>query len=318
MGSVACQIPSVSYAELRHCDEKIKAQAASTFVEALKAYGACRIREHPIPQRMIDNCFRKSTTFFDRPAWIKAGESKYVSGARYVPFASEMIRGEAHLDETFEFQYEAYGGPRVPHISWKCPPYELRDACEYVHKECNRIHTTLLKAICSSLGLDQDPNLDLPGIHTSQYTYFAPYYYHFPEEHGQQTLRVPPHIDPTTLLFNFPDSLGGLKVADLRQVKGTLSAEAVSQTDEAAFIPVVCQPGEFVVLAGNVLRKLVGLGQGIKHSVHCVERPVGSKGLHLNYWSLPDLDTVFGPDARRESVRAYMARVYPSAFEDKE
>jgi isopenicillin N synthase-like dioxygenase len=219
-----------------------------------------------------------------------------------VPFGSEKIRGEAHLDETMEFQYAAYDSS----ISVQSPAYELRDACRPFHEECNRIHTALLDAISSSIILTRP----LISIHSPQNTYLAPYFYHFPDPDDKETLRVPPHIDPTTLLFNFQDSLGGLKVADLTQLS-RLSAHAVTEAG-APFIPVTCQPGEFLVLAGSLLRKL--LGEEMKHSVHCVERPVGSSGFHLNYWTIPDLDTVCGTQEREESVKDYLARVFPSAF----
>ncbi|KAL2848332.1 hypothetical protein BJX68DRAFT_267773 [Aspergillus pseudodeflectus] len=302
MGSIenSCLVPSVNYYELLTNDG-----AAEVFVQALKTYGACRIREHGIPKDIINNCFEKSWTFFEQDHEVKAAESSTIPGARYVPFGSEKIRGEAHLDETLEFRHCAYDSP-LPFGS--SATRELRDACRPFHEECNRVHATLLGAISSSLNLARP----LTSIHSLQNTYFAPYFYHFPDRTDKETLRVPPHIDPTTLLFNFQDALGGLKVADLSQLAGkSLSAHAVSEAD-AAFIPVVCQPGEFLVLAGNLLRKI--LGGAMKHSVHCVERPVGSSGFHLNYWTIPNLDTACQVGEREETVKDYLARVFPSAF----
>jgi hypothetical protein len=56
MGSIenSCLIPSVNYSELLTNDG-----AAEVFVQALKTYGACRIREHGIPKDIINNCFEK-------------------------------------------------------------------------------------------------------------------------------------------------------------------------------------------------------------------------------------------------------------------
>ncbi|KAJ0422674.1 Clavaminate synthase-like protein [Aspergillus carlsbadensis] len=306
MGSIedSCRIPSVSYAEL--LQDNTKAGAAETFVQALTTYGACRVRGHGIPQDVIDNCFEKSWTFFNRDPEVKIVESSTIAGARYVPFGSETIRGEAHLDETLEFQYGAYSSPAP--LASGGPAREVLDACRPFHEECNRIHRTLLDAISSSLDLPQP----LTSIHSPQNTYLAPYFYHFPDPTDKETLRVPPHIDPTSLLFNFQDPLGGLKVADFTQLPGKrLSAQAVSAAG-TRFIPARCQPGEFLVLAGNLLRKIVG--GDMKHSVHCVERPVGSSGFHLNYWTIPDLDTVCGTAGKEETVKDYLARVFPSAF----
>ncbi|KAL3492054.1 Clavaminate synthase-like protein [Aspergillus germanicus] len=306
MGSIedSSLIPSVSYAILVADDTAARGLASETFVQALKTYGACRVRDHGISQDIIDNCVEKSWTFFNRDPDVKITESGTILGARYVPFGSEKIRGEAHLDETLEFQYAAYESP----LSVPSPVGELQNACRPFHEECNRIHSTLLRAISLSLNLVRP----LECTHNTRNTYFAPYFYHFPDPDDREILRVPPHIDPTTLLFNFQDPVGGLKVADFTQLPGKrLSAQAVSEAG-ADFIPVVCQPGEFLVLAGNLLRKLVG--GDMKHSVHCVERPVGSSGFHLNYWTIPDLDTVCGVGETAESVKDYLARVFPSAF----
>ncbi|KAL3448406.1 Clavaminate synthase-like protein [Aspergillus insuetus] len=306
MGSIENSrlIPSVSYADLVADDTTARDLASKTFVQALKTYGACRVRDHGISQVVVENCLEKSWTFFNRDPDVKIAESETILGARYVPFGSEKIRGEAHLDETMEFQYAAYESP----LSVPSPVGELRNACRPFHEECNRIHATLLSAISSSMNLVR--RLDC--IHNTRNTYFAPYFYHFPDPGDKEILRVPPHIDPTTLLFNFQDALGGLKAADLTQLsRKRLSAHAVSEAG-ASFIPVSCQPGEFLVLAGSLLRKL--LGEDMKHSVHCVERPVGSSGFHLNYWTIPDLDTICGVGETAESVKDYLARVFPSAF----
>jgi isopenicillin N synthase-like dioxygenase len=148
----------------------------------------------------------------------------------------------------------------------------------------------------------------LTSIHRKENSYFAPTYF-APCYHDEDILRVPVHIDPTTMLFNFPDSHGGLKVADLRNRAGNLSAVEVQNT--ATFIPTGCQPGEFVVLAGNLLRRLAG---GIKHAVHYIERPLGSTGFHLNYWTVPDMDTPCDFGGKRETVEKYLMRVFPSTF----
>ncbi|CAI7676745.1 unnamed protein product [Penicillium pancosmium] len=140
-------------------------------------------------------------------------------------------------------------------------------------------------------------------------SFFAPYYYSFEGINDTNPLRVPPHIDPTTMLFNFQDSHAGLEVADLSNTTGCISATAVEKT--ANFIPVHCQPGEFLVLAGHVLRRLVS---DIKHSVHRVKRPVGISGFHLNYWIVPDLETSCNFGEKKEDVAAYLARVFPAAL----
>lgn len=149
----------------------------------------------------------------------------------------------------------------------------------------------------------------LSSIHSVRNSFFAPYYYCFKDEEDNNTLRVPPHIDPTTMLFCFQDSLAGLEVADISNETGNISTTSVQKV--ADFIPATCEPGEFILLIGHVLRRLVG---EFKHSVHRVKRPPGTSGFHLNYWTVPDLDTLCDFGNKKEDVAGYLARVFPAAL----
>ncbi|KAL4919660.1 hypothetical protein BDW62DRAFT_199675 [Aspergillus aurantiobrunneus] len=177
----------------------------------------------------------------------------------FVPFASEQIRGEPNFCEALESQHGTYTFPAT--ANWSTQGQDLVDASRPMHAQ-------------------------------SRNSFFAPYYYPFPDEENKpeagtniDTLRVPPHIDPTTMFFCFQDAHASLKVADLRRTTGNLSATAVRKK-QTPFVPATYQAGGFVVLAGHVLRRLLG---EMKHSVHCVERPLGVSGFHLNYWIVPDL-----------------------------
>ncbi|KAL4749445.1 hypothetical protein BDW72DRAFT_133111 [Aspergillus terricola var. indicus] len=312
MGSVSqpFEILSISYAELVHDDPKARHSAAGEFAQALRDSGLCLIRDHGIPQHKLDDCFRKSRAFFNRDLKTKIADHRYsglTSNARFVPFGSEQVRGEPHLDETIEFNYGVYDLAPTDH--WSLPGRELMDISKSLHEECIRVAHSLIDCLSQSSGL----STFLASIHGPKNTFFAPYYYYFPDDEDNRTLRVPPHIDPTTMLFCFQDSLAGLQSADMRDLTGNLSSTAVAK--KAAFYPVKSQPGEFVVLAGHILRKLVG---DIKHSVHRVERPVGSEGLHLNFWIVPQLDTriASGRTGEEEEVRAYLNRVFPGHLGD--
>ncbi|KAL4739038.1 hypothetical protein BDV11DRAFT_188521 [Aspergillus similis] len=312
MGSVSepFEITSVSYAELVHDDPIARHSAAEKFAQALRDSGVCLIREHGIPQHKLDDCFHKSRAFFNRDLETKMADHRYsglTSNARFVPFGSEKVREEPHLDETIEFKYGVYD--LAPTSHWSLPGRELMDISKSLHEECIRVADSLLDCLSQSLGL----SASLASIHGRENTFFAPYYYYFPDNKDYNTLRVPPHIDPTTMLFCFQDSLAGLQTADMRDLTGSLSSTAVSK--KAAFYPVKSQPGEFVVLAGYILRKLV---RDIKHSVHRVERPVGSEGLHLNFWIVPRLNTriASGRAGEEEEVRAYLDRVFPGHLGD--
>ncbi|KAL4915983.1 Clavaminate synthase-like protein [Aspergillus aurantiobrunneus] len=297
------QIPSVSYGHLQHKDAGIRDQAAETFAQALKDYGACRIREHGIPQERIDKCFDKCGPFFKRPPEEKIADharSGVSSMVRFVPYGSEKTRGEEHQEEVLQLRDAIFdtGG------NWSVEARELISASGYLHERCRHIHRTLLGCLSLSLGLPRP----LTAIHSRENTFFAPTYF-APCHYSDDNLRVPHHVDPTTMLFNFPDAHGGLMVADLRNENGSLSPAMLQDT--AHYIPVECQAGEFVVVAGNLLRKLA---TGVKHAVHYVERPRGSLGFHLNFWTVPDMYVLYDFGEKRETVGAYLQRVFPSTF----
>ncbi|KAL4812302.1 hypothetical protein BDW67DRAFT_170391 [Aspergillus spinulosporus] len=311
MGSVSetFEIPSISYAELVHDNPKSRHSAAEKFAQALRDFGVCLIRDHGIHQHKLDDCFHKSLAFFNRDPETKIADHRYsglTSNARFVPFGSEKVRGEPHLDETIEFKYGVYD--LAPTNNWSLPGRELMNISKSLHEECIRVANSLLDSLSQFLGL----STSLASIHGPENTFFAPYYYYFPDDKNNTTLRVPPHIDSTTMLFCFQDSLAGLQTADMRDLTGSLSSTAVAQ--RAAFYPIKSRPGEFVALAGHILRKLVG----IKHSVHRVERPLGSEGLHLNFWIVPRLDTRIASSCsgEEEEVRAYLNRVFPGHLGD--
>lgn len=56
---VTREVPSVSYADLLQHDTETRDLARTALVKSLNDYGACRIRDHGIPQDLIDNCFDK-------------------------------------------------------------------------------------------------------------------------------------------------------------------------------------------------------------------------------------------------------------------
>jgi hypothetical protein len=61
MGSIedSSLIPSVSYADLVADDTTARDLASETFVQALKTYGACHVRDHGISQVVMENCLEK-------------------------------------------------------------------------------------------------------------------------------------------------------------------------------------------------------------------------------------------------------------------
>ncbi|KAI9376413.1 Clavaminate synthase-like protein [Aspergillus egyptiacus] len=301
------RLPSVSYLDLQHQDGGIRDPAANAFAQALKDYGACRIREHGIPQERIDMCFDKCGRFFQRPLEEKIADQA-VSGAgrmaRFVPYGSEKTRGEEHQEEVLQLRDGIFHADKQVG-NWSVEVKDLISTSEYLHDRCHLIHQTLLD--CLSLTLDLPRSLT--GIHSKENTFFAPTYFAPCNSHHDDTHRVPLHVDPTTMLFNFADTHGGLMIADLRKENGSLYPPALRDTVD--FIPAECQAGEFVVVAGNLLRKLV---MGVKHAVHYVQRPVGSSGFHLNYWTVPDMDVSCGSGQRQETVGAYLQRVFPSTF----
>ncbi|KAE8383057.1 Clavaminate synthase-like protein [Aspergillus bertholletiae] len=303
MTSQTSLIPSISYAELVHHDNDTRYMATAQLTQALKVYGACRIRDHGIPQHIIDNCLEKCEGFFAGTAGEKATDGTHPS-ARFVPFASEKIRGEAHRSEAMEFQSSVYEQAG----KWSEQGRQLVDALKPFHEECNRIMVHLLDGISASLNLTRSLN----AIHSKHNSFFAPYHYRFEDSQDDNNpLRVPPHIDPTTMLLCYQDSYAGLEVADLSNMSRNLSTTVIQKT--ATFIPTNCQPGEFVLLAGHILRRLV---PDMKHSVHRVKRPVGTSGFHLNYWIIPDLDTGCDFGDKKEDVTEYMTRVFPAALQN--
>lgn len=96
--------------------------------------------------------FGQSRSFFERPLEEKVADyenSGTTTNSRFVPFASEMIRGQLHLDETLEFQHSVYDLPGT----WSEPGRQLVETSKYLHEVCSpfRIFTCLTACNCKSL-----------------------------------------------------------------------------------------------------------------------------------------------------------------------
>ncbi|PYH99775.1 hypothetical protein BO71DRAFT_468056, partial [Aspergillus ellipticus CBS 707.79] len=181
-----------------------------------------------------------SQPFFERPLEEKIAEcanSGAGSLSRFVPFASEKIRGIAHLDESIEFQHGLYEQPG----NWSVSGQELLDASKAFHEECHRIQFHIFDCVSPSLSLSRP----LSAIHSYRNTFVAPYNYRFDGDQDTDPRRVPPHIDPATMLFCFQDEYAGLEVADMSKVTRSISTTAVQKAD-VLFVPMTAQPGEFV------------------------------------------------------------------------
>ncbi|KAL4962807.1 uncharacterized protein BDV14DRAFT_177659 [Aspergillus stella-maris] len=323
--------PSISYTSLSSPDETTRQQAAIGFSQTLQTWGACRIRDHGIPQHIIDDCFNKCPSWFEQSISDKLKDSCNLaakSHARFVPFGSDKISDDAVLDESLEFQGNAFSSRGHSSDSARAlskPGKELLDASGHMHDECKHIMHTLLDSLTYGTN-----NSSLACLHKEQNTFFAPYLYYFPEDDAEdRTLRAPPHIDPTTLLLCFQDSHFGLEIADMSTIDSNadLSTAAVKKAVsslETPYIPVPCRPNEVMVLAGHLLRRIM---PGMKHSVHRVRRPLGTSGYHLNFWIVPNLqvdvsgcsaskaccETDVEDERKKEDVAAYLARVSPSS-----
>lgn len=56
--------------------------------------------------------------------------------SRFVPYASELIRGKPHMDETLELQYGVYELDGT----WSAQASELLDAAKAMHEVCIRAY----------------------------------------------------------------------------------------------------------------------------------------------------------------------------------
>ena len=156
-------IPSLDLNYFRSTDPVLKAMFVKQLGKAFEEYGFVAIKNHGIPQNLIDQMYREAKSFFDLSEEEK---KKYivhgVGGQRgYTPFGAESAKGEDNKDLKEFWQIgQTLSNPLMispygPNI-WPTNNSEFKETGLTLYRELEKCANLVLSAVARYLYLDDD------------------------------------------------------------------------------------------------------------------------------------------------------------------
>jgi isopenicillin N synthase-like dioxygenase len=262
-------IASVSLADADKDPQGFANELGRSFVD----YGFAVIRDHGIPQDLIDRAEQKSKQFFALP---KEAKQKYFiegqGGARgYTPFGIETAKGlkASDLKEFWHVGRELpaghkYASSMAPNI-WPEEIQSFKDTFLELYEAFDQAGLKVLRAIARFLKVDEEYFTDTVKDGNSVMRLL-----HYPAqtEPTGEHIRAGAHEDINTITLLLGAEEAGLEL----------------KTKDGRWIPVMSRHGELVINIGDMLQRLTnGL---LRSTTHRVVNPASDRASHARY-SMP-------------------------------
>ena len=261
------EIASVSLA--RPLDE-IADRLGQSFAE----YGFAVVRDHTIPQDLIDRADAMARRFFALP---EADKRAYAieggGGARgYTPFGTEIAK-DAEVHDLKEFWHvgrtlpegHALSGFMQPNV-WPDEVPGFRETFKELYAAFEETGSLVLSAIALHLGLDKDwfDNTVEDGNSVMRLLHYPP----LPPDAKEGAIRAAAHGDINTITLLLGAEEAGLELLNC----------------QGEWMPVAPPPGALAVNVGDMLDRLTN-GR-LRSTTHRVVNPVGEAAQRSRY-SMP-------------------------------
>jgi len=216
------QIPVIDIAGLASDQDAERRDVAAQMREAAERIGFFYVRNHGVPQDLVDRVFAASRAFFALPAeikaratineihrgWLAVGQAKMYAGARIDLKESFLWGLELPADDPDVRAGKKLMGPN----NWPDFMPEMRAALSRYYDEILACGHRLLRGFAISLDRDADffgPHFRKP-LARGSLVYYPPQ----PADLGEQQFGVAPHTDYGGLTLLSQDMTGGLQVLD--------------------------------------------------------------------------------------------------------
>jgi len=281
----ADRIPVIDMAPLSGSDRAAIAAVGQALLDAARRVGFFYVRNHAVPQPLIERVYSLSRRFFALPAEVK--QSVRINGRHrgFLAIGAARMYDKARIDlkESFIWGPElglddpdvAAGKPLMGPNQWPAAMPELAPTLtdySLAVMDCGR---SLLRGFAVSLGLDPDffrERFAKPLARCSL-IYYPPQ----PPESGSDQFGVAPHTDYGGLTLLNQDDTGGLQVR-------TRSGEWVTA------LPI---PGTFVVNIGDLMARWTN--DRFVSTPHRVVNSSGRARYSMGVFFDPAFDTVIDP-----------------------
>lgn len=246
---------------------------ASDLGNSFVAYGFAIVRDHGIPEDLIERAEEKAKAFFALPEAVKR---KYLiagaGGARgYTPFGIETAKGAtAHdLKEFWHVGRDLPDGHRfrahMPDNLWPSEVEGFKEVFQALYAEFERTGAKLLRAVARFLEIDEDYLIDAVRDGNSV----------------MRLLHYPPQAGPTG------DHIRAAAHEDINTITLLLGAEEAGlqlMTRDGRWIDVKPKAGELAINIGDMLQRLTN--GYLRSTSHRVVNPAPDRASNARY-SMP-------------------------------
>nr|WP_040465129.1 2-oxoglutarate and iron-dependent oxygenase domain-containing protein [Erythrobacter sp. NAP1] len=263
----ANEIASVSLAKPL---EEIADELGRSFGE----FGFAVVRDHGIPQDLIDRAEATSKAFFALPEDVKrAYKIEGGGGARgYTPFGTEKAK-DAEVFDLKEFWHVGRSLPEghdlaeymAPNV-WPDEIKEFEDTFSELYAAFEQTGLRVLEAIALHLGLDR--NFFAPTVEDGNSVMRLLHYPPLPEDAPEGAIRAAAHGDINTITLLLGAEEAGLQLL----------------TKSGEWHPVYAEEGSLVINVGDMLERLTA--GVLRSTTHRVVNPSG-EGARRSRYSMP-------------------------------
>ena len=278
-------IPVIDIGELHGGAPAGLKAVADDLARAASTVGFFYIKNHGVPQSLIDDVFATARAFYSQPlpiknevrinpthrGFLRAGEAKMSDEAR--PDLKESFVWGLDVDDT-DPDYRS-GRPLAGPNQWPAGLPRMRATFMRYFDECNGLGKLLLRAFAASL--DIEPDYFIRAFEKPITRCSVIYYPPQPPAMGAEQFGVAPHSDFGTLTLLYQDNVGGLQVKD-------------ANGDWVTAHPIA---GTYVVNVGDLLARWTN--NRFASTEHRVINSSGRERLSCAAFVDPDFDTVVAP-----------------------
>ena len=262
-------VATVSLADYERDPAEFAKQLGDSFV----TYGFAIVRDHGIPQALIDDAEAKAKAFFALP---EATKRRYKiegsGGARgYTPFGIETAKG-ATAHDLKEFWHVGRDLPpghpfrdHMPDNVWPAEVPGFKDTFQRLYAAFEQTGAKLLSAIATFLGIDREFLLDSvrDGNSVMRLLHYPPV-----DKPTGEHIRAGAHEDINTITLLLGAEEAGLQL----------------QTKDGRWLDVSPKPGELVINIGDMLQRLTN--GFLRSTPHRVINPAPDRASKARY-SMP-------------------------------
>jgi isopenicillin N synthase-like dioxygenase len=308
----AAFIPVIDISDLRAGTPGGLRKVANDLAHAASTVGFFYVKNHGVPQALINDVFAIAREFFGQPlatknevkvnaihrGFLKAGEAKMSDEAK-PDLKESFIWGLDVGDKDPDYLSDR---PLIGPNQWPGTVPRMRDAFMRYFDECNALGKLLLKAFATSLDVEADYFIKLfeKPLTRCSIIYYPPQ----PPFMGAEQFGVAPHSDFGTLTLLYQDSVGGLQVKD-------------SNGEWVTAHPI---DGTYVVNVGDLLARWTN--NRFASTEHRVVNSSGRERLSCAAFVDPNFETAvtpvvkLGESAQFEAITAgeYLVKRFGKAF----